>query len=126
MRVAMRTRLPDTRESATKRFMINRNPDGTNPLKVYVTVGLFPDGRPGELFIHADKAGELLHGILDAVALSISIGLQYGAPIRAFADKFKGMSFEPSGFTGDEEFPTARSVLDVIGRWLLARFGHLG
>jgi hypothetical protein len=91
-------------------------------LRIYVTVGQYEDGAPGELFIKADKQGALASGAFDAVAIAISIGLQHGVPLEQYTAKLKGMTFEPAGLTGDPEFPTARSVLDLIGRWLEVKF----
>lgn len=114
-----RTRLPDTRPSVTRKFTILR---GEDPLRIYVTVGLYEDGSPGEVFIKCDRQGSLTSGAFDAVALVISIALQHGVPLAALTNKLRGMSFEPNGMTGDKDFPIAKSVLDLIARWLETRF----
>lgn len=119
----VRTRLPETRAAVTRRFCV---PVGDAELKIYVHAGVYSDGRLGELFISSDKAGSLARGAFDAVALAISIGLQYGVPLSAYTSKMIGMSFEPSGFTGDAEYPRCTSVLDLIARWLRARFERHG
>jgi ribonucleoside-diphosphate reductase alpha chain len=115
----LRTRLPDSRESVTREFKV---PFGDETLEIYVTTGLYPDGKPGEMFIRADKAGSMARGAFDAVALAVSIGLQYGVPLEAFTAKLSGMRFEPAGLTGDREFPMCSSVLDLVAKWLRVRF----
>jgi ribonucleoside-diphosphate reductase alpha chain len=120
--VVRRRRLPDDRYGITRRFAV-RAP-GADLLKIYVIVGCYVDGTPGEIFIHADKAGSLASGAFDAFAVSMSLGLQYGVPIEHYARKMRGMRFEPMGMTDAEE-PELRmcsSVLDLVGRWLLFTF----
>lgn len=108
-----RARLPDERNSIVRRFKI------ADELELYVIMGFYDDWRPGEIFIHPDHdAPSFVKGILDGLALSISIGLQHGAPVLLFADKFVGQQFEPRGFTKDPKFPQVASVLDMIGRWI--------
>lgn len=108
--------LPDTRDSITRTFKIPISQ--TEKMKVYVTVGMYPDGRLGEVFIRADKVGSLASGAFDAVAMCISVALQYGVPLEAFTSKLRHTRFEPAGFTGDKEFPSCSSVLDLIANWL--------
>ena len=83
---------------------------------------MYEDGNPGEIFIKMAKEGSTLSGFMDGFALSVSIGLQYGVPLKALVDKFMNTRFEPSGFTGHPSIPYAKSVLDYIGRWLGGRF----
>lgn len=111
----VRSRLPDTRKSVTRTF---RLPLEDGVVKIYATVGMYEDGRPGELFINADKSGSLARGALDATAMAVSVGLQYGIPLSVFVDKLVNMRFEPNGLTGDKEYPVAASVLDLVARWL--------
>jgi ribonucleoside-diphosphate reductase alpha chain len=88
----------------------------------YITVGMYDDGKPGEIFIKMAKEGSTLSGIMDAFALSVSISLQYGVPLRALVDKFCNSRFEPSGYTGNPKIRYAKSVVDYIGRWLGGKF----
>ncbi|MFZ0619492.1 MAG: hypothetical protein WAM01_12465, partial [Candidatus Acidiferrales bacterium] len=88
----------------------------------YLTVGKYKDGQLGEIFIKMAKEGSTLSGIMDAFALSVSISLQYGVPLRAMVDKFVNSRFEPSGYTGNPEIRYAKSIVDYIGRWLGGKF----
>ena len=117
----MRHRLEDERTGVTRKFHIQR---GEDPFRMYVTVGEYENGQIGEVFLKADRQGSLASGALDAVAMMISVGLQYGVPIEAFTDKLIGMRFEPAGFTGDqdERYKSCLSVLDLVGRWLHDRY----
>ncbi len=83
---------------------------------------MYDDKTPGEIFIKMAKEGSTLSGFMDGFALSVSIGLQYGVPLKALVDKLINTRFEPSGFTGHPSIPYAKSVLDYIGRWLGGRF----
>jgi ribonucleoside-diphosphate reductase alpha chain len=83
---------------------------------------MYKDGHPGEIFIKMAKEGSTLSGIMDAFALSVSISLQYGVPMRALVDKFVNSRFEPSGYTGNPEIRYAKSIVDYIGRWLGGKF----
>jgi ribonucleoside-diphosphate reductase alpha chain len=112
---AQRRKLPNERRSLTHKFSIGGH-------EGYITVGMYEDGAPGEIFIKMAREGSTLSGIMDGFALSVSIGLQYGVPLKALVDKFLHTRFEPSGFTGNPEIPYAKSVLDYIARWLGARF----
>ena len=114
-RKPVRRRLPDTRAALTHKFQVGG-------LEGYLTVGLFEDGTPGELFIVVSKEGSTLSGVMDAFATSISLALQYGVPLAALVRKFSYMRFEPSGFTGDTELPMAHSIIDYIARWLALRY----
>lgn len=92
-------------------------------LKMWVTINTYPDGRPGEIFIKADKSGSLASGALDAVAIALSMAWQHGVPFETTMEKFVGFRFEPNGITGDETYPIVASALDYIARWALDRFG---
>jgi ribonucleoside-diphosphate reductase alpha chain len=83
---------------------------------------MYDDGTPGEIFIKMAKEGSTLSGIMDAFALSVSIALQYGVPLRALIDKFVNSRFEPSGYTGNPEIRYAKSIVDYIGRWVGSKF----
>lgn len=110
-----RRRLPDERQAITHKFSIAGH-------EGYLTVGLFEDGSPGEIFLVMAKEGSTLSGVMDAFATSISLALQYGVPLSALVKKFSHMRFEPSGFTSNKQVPYAKSILDYIFRWLAAKF----
>ena len=110
-----RVKLPDERKSLTHKFSVAGH-DG------YIIVGMYEDGRPGEVFIKMAKEGSTLSGVMDGFALAMSIGLQYGVPLRALVDKLVNTRFEPSGFTRTPEIRMASSVLDYIARWLGWKF----
>ena len=110
-----RRKLPDERSSITHKFSIGGH-------EGYLTVGMYPDGQPGEIFIKMAKEGSTLSGIMDAFALSVSIALQYGVPLRALVDKFCNSRFEPSGYTPNPEIRYAKSIVDYLGRWLGGKF----
>ena len=106
-----RRKLPDERKALTHKFSIAGH-DG------YLTVGLYEDGKPGEVFLKMAKEGSTISGLMDTVAIMTSIALQYGVPIKALVDKFSHTRFEPSGFTPNAEIPYAKSVMDYVFRWL--------
>jgi ribonucleoside-diphosphate reductase alpha chain len=110
-----RERLPDTRRSLTHKFSILQH-------EGYVTVGFFPDGRPGELFIKMAKEGSTIGGLVDTIGTVVSMGLQYGVPLEVFVNKFAHQRFEPSGFTKNPDIPIAKSVTDYIFRWMGMEF----
>jgi ribonucleoside-diphosphate reductase alpha chain len=110
-----RRKLPDTRHSMTHKFSVAGH-DG------YITVGLFEDGAPGEIFITLGKAGSTLAGFADSFATAISFSLQHGVELRFLVDKFTHVRFEPSGFTGNPEIPIAKSIIDYVFRWMALRF----
>jgi ribonucleoside-diphosphate reductase alpha chain len=110
-----RRRLPDERASITHKFSIAGH-------EGYIIVGMYKDGVPGEIFIKMAKEGSTLSGFMDGLALSISIGLQYGVPLKALVDKLTNTRFEPSGFTENPNIRYASSVLDYIARWLGGKF----
>ncbi len=111
----VRRKLPDERHSLTHKFSIGGH-------EGYITVGLYEDGTPGEVFISMAKEGSTISGLMDTLATSISYGLQYGVPLKFFVDKFSHVRFEPSGWTGNQQVPYAKSIIDYIFRWLGARF----
>ncbi|MDO8583909.1 MAG: vitamin B12-dependent ribonucleotide reductase [bacterium] len=110
-----RRRLTDERRAITHKFQIGSH-------EGYFTVGLYDDGTPGEIFITMSKQGSVIRGLMDAFATSISIGLQYGVPIKVLVNKFAHMRFEPSGFTQNPNIRLAKSIVDYIFRWLALKF----
>src|SRR5437773_4462555 len=110
-----RRRLPDTRASLTHKFSIEGH-------EGYITVGLFEDGTPGELFVTMAKEGSTLSGMMDSFATSVSLLFQYGVPLVHLVEKFGHMRFEPSGWTGNPEIGFAKSIVDYVFRWLGNRF----
>ena len=110
-----RRRLPDERQSLTHKFSVAGH-------EGYITVGMFEDGMPGEIFVIMSKQGSSMRGIMDAFATSVSMALQYGVPLRVLVNKFSHSRFEPAGFTNNPEIPMAKSILDYIFRWLASRF----
>jgi ribonucleoside-diphosphate reductase alpha chain len=113
---AVRNRLPDERISVTHKFEIGGH-------EGYITVGLYPDRKPGELFITMAKEGSTVSGLISSFAQAISIGLQHGVPLKLFCEKFAHTRFDPSGWSGNPEIRHASSVMDYIFRWLELRFG---
>lgn len=111
----VRRRLPATRQSLTHKFSVGGH-------EGYITVGLFEDGSPGELFITMAKEGSTIGGLMDVIGTQTSLGLQYGVPLRVFVDKFSHTRFEPSGWTNNPDIPHAKSVVDYIFRWLGIEF----
>lgn len=107
--------LPTERPSITRRIKIG-------DLKGFVTVGLYEDGTPGEVFITMKTVGSFERGLCHALALMISLALQHGVPISKIAEKLTGLKFEPSGFTGKADIPQVHSIADYIGQWLRLRF----
>src|ERR1700756_5764768 len=112
---AMRNRLPEERASITHKFAIAGH-------EGYITVGLYPDGSPGEIFIKMAKEGSTVSGLMDSFALAVSIALQHGVPLKLFCEKFAHTRFEPSGWTNNPEIGFAKSIMDYIFRWLQLRF----
>jgi ribonucleoside-diphosphate reductase alpha chain len=110
-----RRRLPDERRSITHKFSIGGH-------EGYMTVGMYDDGSPGELFVVMAKEGSVVSGLMDSFATSISMALQYGVPLKVLCDKFSHTRFEPSGFTGNPDIPIAKSIADYIFRWLALKF----
>jgi len=112
---AVRHRLQEERASITHKFSIAGH-------EGYITVGLYPTGQPGEIFIKMAKEGSTVSGLMDAFATSISLALQHGVPLRVLCEKFAHTRFEPSGWTGNEQIGYAKSLMDYIFRWLNLRF----
>lgn len=112
---AIRRRLPDERRSLTHHFSI-AGQEG------YVTVGLYEDGLPGELFIRMAKEGSTVSGLMDSFATAVSLALQYGVPLKILCDKFSHTRFEPSGWSGNPTIGYAKSLMDYLFRWLELRF----
>ena len=111
----VRRRLPRSRMSRTFEFRVA-------DCKGFVTVGEYEDGRPGEVFVRVSKQGSTMAGIMDAFAISLSHGLQYGVPLRAFVDAFTGMRFEPAGMTDDPDLRIATSLIDYLFRRLAVEY----
>jgi ribonucleoside-diphosphate reductase alpha chain len=110
-----RERLPDTRQSITHKFSISGH-------EGYITVGLYPDGRPGELFITMAKEGSTIGGLMDSFGTAVSMSLQYGVPLEVYVNKFSHTRFEPMGFTKNPDIRIAKSLVDYIFRWLGVTF----
>jgi len=112
---ARRERLPDERQSITHKFTVGEQ-------EGYLTVGLYEDGRPGEVFIKVSKQGSTISGLMDSIALLTSMALQYGVPLSSLAEKLKNTRFEPSGMTRNPAIPSATSLVDYIFRYMEQRF----
>jgi len=112
---AQREKMPYERASVTHKFSVSGH-------EGYITAGMYDDGRPGEVFIKMAKEGSTLSGVMDGLALTISLGLQYGVPLKVFVDKLLNTRFEPSGITANPNIRFVSSVLDYIARWLGGRF----
>jgi ribonucleoside-diphosphate reductase alpha chain len=110
-----RERLPDTRQSLTHKFNVNGH-------EGYITVGLYDDGRPGELFITMAKEGSTIGGLMDSFGTAVSMSLQYGVPLEVLVNKFSHTRFEPMGYTTNPEIRIAKSLVDYIFRWLAYSF----
>jgi len=110
-----RRKLPDERTAKTHKFSIAGH-------EGYLTVGLYDDGQPGEIFLKMAKEGSTVSGLMDTIATMTSIALQYGVPLKALVDKFSHTRFEPSGFTNNREIPFAKSIADYVFRYLGSRF----
>jgi ribonucleoside-diphosphate reductase alpha chain len=110
-----RRKLPDERQAITHKFQIAGH-------EGYITVGMYEDNKPGEIFLVMAKEGSTISGLMDAFATAISITLQYGVPLEALVEKFSHVRFEPSGFTKNPEIPYAKSITDYIFRWLASKF----
>lgn len=114
-RGAMRRRLPDERNALTHKFNVGGH-------EGYITVGLFEDGTPGEIFLVMAKEGSTVSGLMDSFATAVSLTLQYGVPIKSLCKKFIHTRFEPSGWTHNPQIRNAKSVMDYIFRWLASKF----
>ncbi|HYW81147.1 MAG TPA: vitamin B12-dependent ribonucleotide reductase [Thermoguttaceae bacterium] len=106
-----RERLPDTRQSVTHKFSVSGH-------EGYITVGLYPDGRPGELFITMAKEGSTVGGLMDCFGTAVSMSLQYGVPLEVYVNKFSHTRFEPMGYTKNPDIRIAKSIVDYIFRWM--------
>ncbi len=113
--VANRHRLPDERLSITHKFNVGGH-------EGYLTVGLYKDGMPGEIFITMAKEGSTVSGLMDSFACAVSIGLQHGVPLKLLCEKFAHTRFEPSGWSRNPDIGYAKSIMDYIFRWLQLRF----
>jgi ribonucleoside-diphosphate reductase alpha chain len=111
----LRKRLPVERTALTHKFEVGGH-------EGYITVGLYDDGTPGEIFLRMAKEGSTVSGLMDSFATAVSLALQYGVPLPALVDKFSHTRFDPQGFTRNPEIPIAKSVMDYIFRWLASRF----
>src|ERR1700723_3254328 len=112
---AVRNKLQEERASITHKFKVGDH-------EGYITVGLYPSGEPGELFITMAKEGSTVSGLMDSFALAVSIALQHGVPLKLFCEKFAHTRFEPSGWSGNPDLGYAKSIMDYIFRWLQLRF----
>jgi len=110
-----RERLPDTRRSVTHKFNVGGH-------EGYITVGLYDDGRPGELFITMAKEGSTIGGLMDAFGTAVSMSLQYGVPLEVYVKKFSHTRFEPWGYTRNPDIPVAKSLVDYLFRWMGTQF----
>jgi ribonucleoside-diphosphate reductase alpha chain len=110
-----RRKLPDERRAITHKFSVAGH-------EGYITVGLYEDGKPGEIFLTMSKEGSTISGLMDSFATAVSLTLQYGVPLEALVDKFTHMRFEPAGFTKNPEIPMAKSLVDYIFKWLGSKF----
>ncbi|MFN3690432.1 MAG: vitamin B12-dependent ribonucleotide reductase, partial [Fimbriimonadales bacterium] len=111
----VRRRLPDERQSITHKFSVAGH-------EGYITVGMYEDGTPGEIFLTMAKEGSVISGLMDAFATAISLALQYGVPLEKLVEKFSYTRFQPSGFTNNPQIPVATSIVDYIFRWLAMKF----
>ncbi len=111
----VRRRLPRERNAITHKFQIN-NYEG------YIIVGMYEDGKPGEIFLEVAKEGSTISGLMDGFATAVSMALQYGVPLEVLVNKFTNTQFEPSGFTKDPNIKYAKSLLDYIFKWLALKF----
>jgi ribonucleoside-diphosphate reductase alpha chain len=107
--------LPQTRRSVTHKFAINGH-------EGYLSIGLFEDGRPGEIFIKMSKEGSTLSGLIQGFCRAFSLCLQHGLPIDEACERFRGMRFEPMGATSNPEIPECSSILDYVARYLQSEF----
>ncbi len=111
----VRRKLPDERKSFTHKFSVGGH-------EGYITVGLYPDGKPGEIFITMSKVGSVVSGLMDSFATAISLALQYGVPLETLVNKFAHTRFEPAGITNNPQIRFAKSIMDYIFRWMALRF----
>jgi ribonucleoside-diphosphate reductase alpha chain len=112
---SVRHKLQEERASITHKFKVGDH-------EGYITVGLYPNGEPGELFVKMAKEGSTVSGLMDSFALAVSLALQHGVPLKVFCEKFAHTRFEPSGWSGNPDIGYAKSIMDYIFRWLQLRF----
>jgi ribonucleoside-diphosphate reductase alpha chain len=112
---SVRHKLQEERASITHKFKVGDH-------EGYITVGLYPNGEPGELFVKMAKEGSTVSGLMDSFALAVSLALQHGVPLKVFCEKFAHTRFEPSGWSGNPEIGYAKSIMDYIFRWMQSRF----
>ena len=112
---ANRHRLPDERVAITHHFSVGGH-------EGYLTVGLYPNGEPGEIFVRMAKEGSTIAGLMECFGTVVSVSLQHGVPLRVLCDKLSHTRFEPSGWTGNERIGYAKSIMDYIFRWIESRF----
>jgi hypothetical protein len=128
-RAAMEAKLEEAmRGRQGKRTMPSERPSITHKFDVagnvgYLTVGMYPDGSPGEVFVTLSKVGSTMAGMMDVFSTAVSVALQYGAPIDDLVEKFSHQRFEPSGWSGDDAIGHASSIVDYLFRWIGRRFG---
>ncbi len=115
IKVELRKKLPDERKSITHKFSVAGH-------EGYITVGLYEDGFPGEVFVTMSKDGSTMNGIVNAWAVTMSLALQHGVPIKSLIDKFVFTRFEPAGMTNNKLIPISQSIVDYLGRWLALKF----
>jgi ribonucleoside-diphosphate reductase alpha chain len=113
--VPRRRKLPDERLAIAHKFSVAGH-------EGYLHVGMYEDGAPGEIFIKMSKEGSTLSGVMDTLALSLSMNFQYGVPLEILCEKLVGARFEPMGMTTNKEIPIVRSVMDYMGRWMALKF----
>src|SRR5688500_3398119 len=111
----LRRRLPDERASITHKFNVGGH-------EGYLTIGMYEDGTPGEIFLRMSKEGSTISGLMDSFATAISLALQYGVPLKDLVNKFSHLRFEPAGFTGNRDIPMAKSLVDYIFRYMATKF----
>jgi hypothetical protein len=120
-----RVKLPVDRQSINHKFTVDKT-------RCYLIVGMYPDGKPGEIFLKVDKVGSLEHGMADAFSCLFSMALQYGIPLKVMVDKFKHLHFAPAGITDSQvkDLRFADSIIDYVVRWMEMKFlngnGHAG
>jgi len=115
VRMNHRSVLPTTRDSVTHKFSISGH-------EGYLTVGLFDDGQPGELFIKISKEGSTLSGLIQGFCRAFSLALQYGLSLEDAVDRFRGMRFDPMGATSNPDIPNCSSILDFVASYLELEF----
>ncbi|MEM7627534.1 MAG: hypothetical protein AAF333_18210 [Planctomycetota bacterium] len=117
--VTQRQTLLPNRDSVTHKFQIMGH-------EGYLTIGLFEDGTPGEVFVKMSKEGSTLSGLMQAFCRAFSLALQYGLPLDEAVRRFKDMRFEPMGTTSNPDVPEAKSIIDYVARYLEVQFCHSG